>query len=177
VIADALAGLDAGSFLDLGCAEGYFVMQAARRGWIALGVDGDLRRLAVAQNVALCDGLSRAGFLHGSITAGFVRKLPCFDVVLFLSVLHHVMCEQGVSGASELLRAIRSRTGMRLIFDMGQSNETTYDWAPLLPRMDPDPATWITGLLESCGFSSVRIIGETQGFMGAHPRHLFLAEP
>jgi SAM-dependent methyltransferase len=164
--------------LDLGCAEGFFIREAAsQKKCIALGVDADIRRVTVAQSIASYEGIIGAAFLLANITPEFVRRLPEFDVVLFFSVLHHVMYERGLDEAQKLMNAIRSRTRKKMVFDMGQSNETEFSWAKVLPSMDPDPTTWITQFLRDCGFSSVEVVGESEGYHRTHRRILFVATP
>ena len=164
LVQNKIKPLDPASFLDLGCAEGYFVLQAAQAfNCVSIGVDADIRRLTVA-TMASALNHSGAGFVDASIDLELLRKLPVFDVVMFLSVMHHVMYEHGVDHARNLLSAIRSKAGKCLIFDMGQSNETSHEWAALLPEMTPDPETWIKQFLRSAGFSTVETVGETDAY-------------
>jgi 2-polyprenyl-3-methyl-5-hydroxy-6-metoxy-1,4-benzoquinol methylase len=167
-----------GSVLDLGCAEGYFVQRAAREhGCFVLGVDADVRRLTVAQDVNVLNRNERAGFMYAHITPEFLGKLPTFDTVIFLSVLHHVMYEHGVDHARDFMKLIREKTAKSLIFDMGQSNETAMQWASLLPDMGANPEEWIAEFLRSCGFSEVIKVGETDAFRSNVSRAVFVAHP
>ena len=176
-IEQVIESTGATSLVDLGCAEGYFVQKAAMRGCIALGVDADIRRLTVAQNTSVLNGVDGAGFLYGRITESLVRRLPAFDIVLLLSVLHHVMYEHGIDKAKSLMSAVRDRTRLGLVFDMGQSNETAHEWAALLPQMAPDPETWIARFLSDLGFSKVSVIGVSDAFENPVRRLLFLCTP
>lgn len=178
LIAQQITRVGATSLVDLGCAEGYFVRRAAAEtGCVALGVDGDVRRLMVAQTAAIADGDDRAGFMLAPISPDFLNRLPIFDVVLYQSMLHHVMYEHGIDRSLEILRLIRRKTAKVLIFDMGQSNETARAWARLLPDMGPDPHTWIQSFIESAGFSDVRKIGETDAYREQVRRAVFVATP
>ena len=166
----------ADTVLDLGCAEGYFVSRAAQEyGCFALGIDADVRRLTVAQDLNIINKNKGAGFMHANITMDFLRKLPTFDVVIFLAVLHHVMYEHGVDYAREFMSHIRAKTNKALVFEMGQSNETSMGWASLLPDMSPDPHKWIEDFLLSCGFTSVVKAGETDAYQSNSRRGVFLA--
>jgi O-antigen chain-terminating bifunctional methyltransferase/kinase len=164
--------------LDLGCAEGYFVSRAAREyGCFTLGVDADVRRLTVAQELNVINKNDRAGFMYANITPEFLRKLPPFDVVIFLAVLHHVMYEHGVDYAREYMKSIRDKTRKALVFEMGQSNETSMYWASHLPDMGADPHQWIAEFLLSCGFSKVEKAGETDAYHSNFRRGVFVARP
>lgn len=171
-----LRATDCKSLLDVGCAEGYFVRQAATKlNCIAIGVDGDFRRVTLAQNLVNYDGLENASFMLGKIHPRFIEKLPATDGVIFCSVLHHIIRERGLEEARSVMRAIRTCTKRVLIFDMGQSNETQYPWAKELPKMLPDPETWISSFLADFGFQDIRVLGETAGYVGTYSRLLFVA--
>jgi cyclopropane fatty-acyl-phospholipid synthase-like methyltransferase len=166
------------SLLDLGCAEGYFVRRAAEQyNCFSLGVDADFARILVAQNCVLLDGVKRAAFAFGTIDRALLDSLPIFDVVIFLSVMHHVIYEHGVEYGRALLTAIRERTRKFLVFDMGQSNEIKNEWAKLLPEMGTDPGIWIAGFLRSAGYSEVSKLGETDSYRNDAGRSVFVAKP
>lgn len=168
----------AGTVLDLGCAEGYFVSQAAEEyGCFALGVDADVRRLTIAQDLNVIKKNENAGFMYANITMDFLRKLPQFDVVIFLAVLHHIMYEHGVDYAREFMKCIREKTSKALIFEMGQSNETSMHWAALLPDMGANPDEWIGNFLLSCGFSEAAKVAETDAYHSSSKRGVFVARP
>lgn len=173
-----LKSLEVGSLVDLGCAEGYFVQQAAKTlGCVSLGVDADRRRLTVARLSTDFSGIERAGFVYGTIDSHFLEKMPAFDSVIFLSVLHHVMYEYGIDYALDLMKAIHRITRKCLVFDMGQSNETKHEWSKLLPKMTPDPVSWISAFLKSAGFSRVESVGQTDAYKSEARRELFIAYP
>lgn len=167
-----------GSVLDLGCAEGYFVQRVAREhGSFVLGVDADVRRLAIAQGLNVLNKNERAGFMYAHVTPDFLSKLPAFEVVIFLSVLHHIMYEHGIDYSRTFMKLIREKTVKSLIFDMGQSNETEMKWASLLPDMGSDPPEWIAEFLRSCGFSEVIKVGGADAYRSDVSRALFVAHP
>lgn len=164
--------------LDLGCAEGYFVSRAAREhGCFAVGVDADIRRLTIAHEVNIMNKNERAGFMYAHITLDFLSKLPRFDVVILLAVLHHVMYEHGVDYAREFMKLIWQKTAKSLIFEMGQSNETSLYWAALLPEMGSTPHDWIADFLRSCGFSEVIKACETDAYQSSVRRCVLIAHP
>jgi SAM-dependent methyltransferase len=177
IISNVLAqGAD--TVLDLGCAEGYFVSRAAREySCFAVGIDADVRRLTVAQDLSVINKNECAGFMYAHLSIEFLRKLPQFDVVIFMAVLHHVMYEHGVDHAREFMSCIRAKTKKMLVFEMGQSNETSMYWASLLPEMGPRPHEWIRDFLLSCGFSKADKVGETDAYQSNSSRSIFVARP
>ena len=150
---------DARSALDLGCAQGFFTVQLARRGLIAIGVDNLSSALDVGWHQCRTNDISGVGFIKEDITHEFVERLPQFDVVVFLSLMHHLMCIHGVEWCAELLRRLRQKVKMALFFDMGHSREYLHEWHELLPDMGPNPSEWITKFLETQGFRDPQIIG------------------
>lgn len=168
----------ADSVLDLGCAEGYFVAHAAKEyECFAVGVDADVRRLTIAQDVNVIDKNEYAGFMYAHMSVDFIRKLPQFDVVIFLAVLHHLMYEHGVDHAREFMTGVREKTKKALVFEMGQSNETSMYWGSRLPDMGPEPHAWIRDFLLSCGFSKADRVGETDAYRSTSRRSIFVARP
>jgi len=178
LVASYLRDLGPSSLIDLGCAEGFFVQQAAKTlDCFALGIDADLRRLTTAHMSATLNAVPQAGFMYGNIDEALLRRLPQFDVVVFLSVMHHLMYEHGIGYARKIAMAIRRVTRQCLVFDMGQSNETQHAWSTLLPDMSPSPEVWITEFLHSAGFSSVEVVGDTDAYKSEARRYLFIARP
>ncbi len=162
------------TMLDIGCAEGFFVEKAASVcGCVALGVDGDVRRLSLAHASVLLNGVKGAGFIYADISPDLISRLPVSDLVLFQSVLHHIMYNQGVDYSREIMAALRTRVGKVLIFDMGQSDETNNTWASSLPDMGPNPHAWIEEFLRSAGYTSVQKVGDTDSYRSATKRALF----
>lgn len=173
-----LRALAPASLLDLGCAEGYFVKQAATQlDCFALGIDADIRRLTVARMSTSLNGTERAAFMQGTVTPEFLNRLPDFDVTVFLSVMHHVMYGHGVDYARQIAAGVRRLTRKCMVFDMGQSDETQHAWSNLLPAKTSNPRAWIEAFLRSAGFGEIVAVGETDSYKGATRRHLFIAKP
>jgi SAM-dependent methyltransferase len=164
------------SVLDLGCAEGFFVHSAAKElSCFSLGIDADIRRLNLASNSALINEIENCGFIYMEIVKENIEKLPESDVIIFLSVLHHVMYEKGEDEALSLLKSIKKITNKVMFFDMGQSNEGTQEWATLLPDMGDDPLEWIKAFLLKAGFSKIVDLGLTDSYRTSTKRHYFAA--
>ncbi len=177
LIKNEIAASGSRSVLDLGSAEGFYVIQSAKEcGCISLGVDDDPRRLAVAQNQILSENIQNAGFAKGKIDLELLDKIPNCDAVIFMSVLHHIMYTNGLPYSLEILRKIRAKTNKFMIFEMGQSNETKNKWAAALPDMGSNPHEWIRNLLQNAGFSKIIKIGESDSYARDQRRAIFKAE-
>ena len=92
------ADLTGMSVLDLGCNEGFFSLEAKRRGAeIVVGLDHDEKLLANARKLAEAQHLD-VEFVHGDMKTLPNRK---FNFVLLLSALHYI------DEPAQLLRTIR----------------------------------------------------------------------
>lgn len=177
-IADAVRRYEAKSILDIGCAEAGFLRQAAAEfGTFGLGVEASDRRVLAGEIARLHDGAERVAVLKAKLTPDDIRSLPVFDLVLCLSVAHHVMRSGGVDAARAFVSAVASRVGKALLFEMGTSAETSLGWTKVLPPMPEGQEAFVADFLRSCGFTNVRVVASTPGLRGDAPRLLFVAEP
>lgn len=166
------------SLVDLGCSEGFYVINAARHGLaFCVGVDFDLRRLWTCQNQIILNDLPNAAFLMSAITPDLVAAMPRFDAVVFLSVLHHIMYERSLDEARAIMTGLVAKVGKVLIFEMGQSDEHLESWADKIPDMGPDPHCWVADFLRQAGFSTVDKIGEESSYAREVKRAIFKAIP
>ena len=95
-IAAAIRQYEARSVLDIGCAEGWFLRRAAEDfGCFAIGIDGDDRRVMLGEVARLHDGVERVAVMKGTLAPDDIRRLPPCDLVLCLSVVHHVYAPAG----------------------------------------------------------------------------------
>jgi 2-polyprenyl-3-methyl-5-hydroxy-6-metoxy-1,4-benzoquinol methylase len=95
--------LDGKSFLDVGCAQGYFCFEAERRG--ADRVVGIERKDETFQHANLLKGVlgSRAEFLQSELPQVALQEQ--FDLVICLNVIHHVVTPvAALQALSELAR-------------------------------------------------------------------------
>lgn len=79
------------SLVDWGCNLGFFVFEAAKLGHVARGFDSDRRLVAACEFLASSTRFPSAPFFHaGTMSADVVRASAPVDVILCLSVLHHL---------------------------------------------------------------------------------------
>lgn len=151
--------------LDLGCAQGFFSLSLAADGHTTHGVD------FLDLNVHVCKALAEqnpgfeATFEHGTVEDVIERLEPgAYDLVLGLSVFHHLVHERGVVSVSELCRKLSEVVGAG-VFELALREEPLY-WAPSLP---PDPAE----LLSSYSFT--RLLSRQATHLSAISRPLIYA--
>jgi SAM-dependent methyltransferase len=162
------------SVLDIGCAEGFFCLQAAKRGAApVVGVDTSLGRLLGATFLAVNERL-RIGYRMRVFPNLRLRRK--FDYVLCLSVLHHSLAQKDLwrvlvrdEAANELgilreqLKVLRSLTadGGRCIVEIPYE----YD-EPERERKIVDFRVMNTELM-AAGFPNAHCLGT----WGYNPRH------
>ena len=119
--------------LDLGCAQGYICLSLAARGASVVGVD------FLQANVDVCAALAAehpqfdARFEHARLET-FIERLQedAFDLVLGLSVFHHVVHELGVKAVTQLMDRLASCVAVG-VFELAQAGEPLY-WGPTQPK-------------------------------------------
>jgi O-antigen chain-terminating bifunctional methyltransferase/kinase len=112
--------------LDLGCAQGYISLSMAARGASVVGID------FLQANVDVCSALVAehpefdAGFKHARLEA-FIERLEedAFDLVLGLSVFHHVVHELGLKAAVQLMDRLAACVSVGA-FELAQAGEPLY---------------------------------------------------
>ena len=134
--------------LDLGCAQGFFSCSLAALGAQVVGIDH------TSQNVGLCEELARESpslqleFVQGSVEDYIVALTPGqFDLVLGLSVFHHIVHERGVAFVTDLLGRLSEQIEVG-VFEMALRTEGPY-WSasqPPEPRRLLDPYSFVLEL-------------------------------
>ena len=173
-IAPVLAASGARSLVDLGCSEGYYVLKSAKAGLpFNIGVDFDQRRMFTCTSQFVLQDIPHAGFLMSHVNEELLGAMPTFDAVIFLSVLHHMMYQEGVEYAQRILRLVASKTGKVCFFEMGQSDEHKESWAKKMPDMGPDPHAWVERFALENGFSRAEKLSTQTSFAKETSRALF----
>jgi SAM-dependent methyltransferase len=177
-IAGVLSQHRARSVLDVGCAEGWFVRKAAEDfNCFAVGVDGSHDRVQTGEIARLHDRVPRAAIMTGILSADDLREMPRFDVVICLSVVHHVIRAGGLAAAEEFLQGIAACARKAVIFEMGTSEEGELSWTSLLPAMEGGQEKFVSELLTRSGLSNIQVIASTPGLKKDANRLMFSAVP
>ncbi|HEY2934965.1 MAG TPA: hypothetical protein VGJ25_00110 [Gaiellaceae bacterium] len=159
-VLDELDGLATAA--DLGANYGFFTIELARRGLATVAVESGPSAYRTALYALRRTGVRDAGVLVLELGPGTIELLPRTDVVLFLSLWHHLVRDHGPEQATRLVRELWAHTGRVLFFDTGES-EMPSEFR--LPRMEPDGRTWLEAFLrETCAGGEVRYLGLHDAF-------------
>jgi SAM-dependent methyltransferase len=151
--------------LDLGCAQGFFCLNLARLGATAHGLDFQHGNIAVCKALA-----SEAPGLDATFEAARVEDVLAalaqdqYDLVLGLSVFHHIVQQIGALAVQRMLAALSEKVAVG-VFEMALATEPAA-WAASQPG---NPRQLLAG------FGFVLEIAETRTHLSATPRSLYFA--
>ena len=100
--------------LDIGCSEGYFSRELAKKGFNVTAMDIDKRRIAVTRYLATLKSLKLN--YHVGKWQDYLKGDVKFDNILLLSVFHHDMLRMNPSKAFEALKVFRGKA-KRIFFE------------------------------------------------------------
>ncbi len=163
--------------LDLGCANGYFLLRLAAGGVIegGLGIDYFAPNVDLARAVARALGVADAvAFERGAVGAGLVEQLTRrqrWDVCHLLSVHHHLVRSLGVDEVRGIFRTLHERTGA---FVVEQGSLTQDEYEAWTGRSEPFATrAWsrLCSMFEACGvpLSACRVVGHGWYAKGLRP--------
>ena len=104
--------------LDIGCAEGYFTREIARRGYKVTGIDRNRDLVAIARYLSILEGVDIT-YKVGD-WGDIIKDYEHFDNILLLSVIHNDMKEIGVKEGLNKLKLIKNKTN-RLFFEVPEN--------------------------------------------------------
>ncbi|HEY4138751.1 MAG TPA: methyltransferase domain-containing protein, partial [Casimicrobiaceae bacterium] len=118
--------------LDIGCAQGFFSMSLASLGIDVVGIDRDPRNIAVCEFLRGERQESRVSFIAAEMDEWLPKVLGGeFDLILGLSVLHHLAHERGLAVARETIGAWVQGAPVVLV-ELAEKEEALY-WSQALP--------------------------------------------
>jgi hypothetical protein len=176
----AVRGIDGDgrSMLDLASSYGWFLAAFAKLGFAPHGVERDALAVRIGRSAYR---LPESAVRVSGIERFLARNGERFDVVLFLSILHHfaigregagLFRRNGAAAAREIFRHVDRAAGKVLFFDTGEEHET---WMrDKLPGWTPD---FIEGWLRENGtFDEIVRLGcdeDVLTYPGNYGRTLF----
>ncbi len=145
--------------LDLGCSNGYFCYELARKGALVTGVDKNSEVISLNNSIAeyyawdIC-------FREAFFDLNFFESLDNYDVIIFFSVLQHIFNHTSKHPLEHCRKIINilSRKCNLLFFETGQSGEP-FRWSRKLGVMGTEPAAWILeNFFEDSSFTDIQVL-------------------
>ena len=130
---------------DLGCSNGFFCYELAKRGAKVIGVDKNKKTIELNRLIAKYYDLDIEFIEDDLLDESFYNeRMGNSDLVIFLSVIHHIYknTEKYPSNyCNKILKIISEKTD-KMIFETGQSGEP-FHWSIKLGEMGLNPQKWI----------------------------------
>lgn len=119
--------------LDLGCSQGFFSLSLAEAGASVVGIDYNEANIAVCQALAAEHLTFQASFRVAKVEEVLAHLQPGeVDLLLGLSVFHHLNHEHGSAAVTRLLADCAPKI-ICGIFELALASEPVY-WAPAQPE-------------------------------------------
>jgi 2-polyprenyl-3-methyl-5-hydroxy-6-metoxy-1,4-benzoquinol methylase len=112
--------IELNNMIDLACSYGWFPTAFKKKGLRVKGVDRDPNALKIAQ---LINGLTDDEVLCDRIENFLEQTEEKFDLVVFLSILHHYALGREPGEAIQILKKVAAITNKVMLFDTGQNHE------------------------------------------------------
>ena len=155
--------IEAYTALDIGCNIGFFSFKMAQgKADHVIGIDIERGPLLIAEKLKVLSRVENVGFCTLAVGPQNVNLLGQYDVILFLSVFHHLVYTFDFDTAKDVLRQLLLKTRKALFFETGQGDQGFGNMAASMPKINKNDAElFFTDLLIDCGAISARVIGET----------------
>jgi 2-polyprenyl-3-methyl-5-hydroxy-6-metoxy-1,4-benzoquinol methylase len=177
ILKECLLKLQAKSMLDIGCAEGWFLRCAAEElGCFGFGVEAGESRWLRGEISRIHDCVENYAVIKAKLSPERIECLPIVDVVVCLSVVHHIFRTTGVEEARRFVASLRTRGRKGMIFEMGTSKEEWLRDNPHMSGMADNADDHVRDFLKSAGFTRVEVLGESRSIFKDSSRTMFLAQ-
>jgi len=151
------------SCLDVGCSGGYysFFMRELQKGHV-LGIDTEQELIDKCKEIAEENNVLNVDFMKTELSDFLIHSKQRYNVILYMSVHHHVIARHGIEMASYLLKCLSNRCQV-LYFDMGQKDEncSQHKWWNKLPPCQDQKKWLVDYLFDNTLFKKIEIIGST----------------
>ncbi len=158
--------------LDIGCNTGYFSNEISKLGIFTIGLESELKNVIVAESQHSASNLI---FKQFNLDKDSARMLPKADIILFLSVFHHLVKYYSKDNAIFILQKLASKCNKQFFFETGQPDESGTKWSQKMEFIN-NIDLWVHDFfINECRFKEVKCLGEFETFLTTTKRKLFLA--
>ncbi|MDP8235790.1 MAG: methyltransferase domain-containing protein [Candidatus Erginobacter occultus] len=149
------------TLLDCSCSYGWFLQQFKRCDLTVIGIDRDPVPVRIGQ---IAYGLSPEEIIEQDLVDFLKQESGSYDIVLFLSLLHHFAIGQEKGDPAAILNRLDEITEKALFLDTGQNHEQW--WREKLPEWDDE---FIIGMLRRhTSFGKIVKLGEDRDNTGTY---------
>jgi len=148
-----------GSFLDVGCNEGFFSRYTSELGWFSMGIDTD--RVAIEYAVDSTRDRCNVVFAVAPLSRDLVNTLPRFDVIAMLSSFQEIYVALGREEALYCLGVMLDKCNSKLLFEPASTNEKFHDEIFKKDNDEKAVTDWVVSLIENYPEWHVRKVGKT----------------
>ena len=167
---------DVETILDVGCAEGFFIKKAAQDyHCFSLGIEMNDERLKLGELTRLYEGSNNYAVIRAKLDPLAIKKLPKMDVILCLSVVHHIIKSDGLNEGLSFVKALLEKTNKAFIFEIGTADEKSFFGK--MPNMPMGQEVFVRKFLEDAGCKNIRVLNKTMSIKKDSTRLMFVAEP
>jgi SAM-dependent methyltransferase len=145
------------SILDIGCNIGFYVVESAKLGHFAAGLDSPTyaHALTTVKNALRLDNVMPVGL---RLNPENVSSLPQFDCVIMLQVFHHLCAAYGTQSGMAMLREIYGKARREMFFETEPNYDNHEPFSSALPDMGGDSEAWVRCLFSELGCRDARVI-------------------
>lgn len=162
------------NILDLGSAEGFFIKKISNMGIFSLGIEGDERRFLVSNHSGKGNKYKNYAIVLNEISPKLIKSLPVFDSILYLSVHHHILANQGKHKANLILKEIFKKCKKSMFFESAMHNEESKNWNKNYKlNLKNITENNLRLFFKKLGAKKVEIIGYTEAYNKGYSRPLF----
>jgi len=164
------------TYLDIGSQLGYFVykINEASSSIFVTGIEMNKISYIYSVLIGILNNSINTSFVNSELTADTVQNIPCFDVVSYLNVFHHIVHFKGFEEANKIMKILYMKTNKYFIFETGQYNEKGHYWTNDLGFMGDTPIKWVIEYLKKLGFYDVKLISKFKTHLGDQERGFFI---
>ncbi|GAI33188.1 unnamed protein product [marine sediment metagenome] len=109
-----LENLKGETVLDIGCCEGYFSREIAKKGYTVTALDNSRKYMAITRYLSIINNIKLT--YQQAKWQEYLKEGTPFDNILYLSIFHHDILKRGIEETLRSLRTFRGATE-RLFFE------------------------------------------------------------
>lgn len=115
--------LENSSLIDIGSYYGWFIDKFRKEGALVYGLEKDFSACKVASELF---DLTDNQLINQPLESFLINNSNTYDIVLFLSVLHHFSMKKSFMSDQQVFRELSKRTNKVMFFDTGEEHEKMF---------------------------------------------------